>query len=124
MLTGKRIIIVDDDSHNLTIFETVLQHANAETTCCSRAEDALDHLRRTPDAFDIALIDLALPEMDGWGLLEAIRINPKTAELVCFAVTAYDDDAVRREVIQAGFNGYFPKPIHPQTFAAEIEAVL
>lgn len=117
MLSGKHILIVEDDPHNVRVFELVLKYSQAKTSVAMSAEDALTMLER--HNFDAVLIDLALPKMDGWGLLEAIRKYPPAASIPCVAVTAFGDSTVEREAIAAGFDGYFAKPIDHQNFAAD-----
>jgi len=122
MLDNKRILIVEDDIYNIRVVDTILKHQQAETAQALSAEEALKMLEKQP--YDCVLIDLALPVMDGWGLLDAIRANPETAGIPCVAVTAFGDASVEREAYAAGFNGYFAKPIDTVTFATTLNGFL
>lgn len=118
MLSNKRFLIVEDDALNIRVLDTLLKHHHAETIIAKTAEDALDILKT--ESFDCLLIDLDLPKMDGWELLDVVRKTPKTANAQCIAITAYHDTRVEREAHEAGFNGYFSKPLHTATFANDL----
>ena len=70
------------------------------------------------------MIDLGLPGMDGWEVLQAIRANPETAGLPCVAMTAFHTSSVRQQAIEAGFNAYFPKPLDDTLFVRELSRVI
>jgi CheY-like chemotaxis protein len=71
----------------------------------------------------MAIIDLSMPGMDGWRLLQSIHANPTLAEMSCVAMTAYHDRRVEQEAYKAGFKAYFPKPLSV-AFPEQIESLL
>jgi CheY-like chemotaxis protein len=82
------------------------------------AEEALQILRNMQPT--VAIIDLALPAMDGWGLLQAMRSDPALSDVPAVAMTAYHSTNVAQEAIAAGFAAYFPKPINARTFVEDL----
>ena len=73
---------------------------------------------------DLVVIDLALPVMNGWGLLRAIQEDRRLAEVPCVAMTAYHSAEVARKAIEVGFAGYFAKPIDVGSFVQDLIKIL
>jgi CheY-like chemotaxis protein len=71
--------------------------------------------------YSAAVIDLALPGIDGIELLKQIRAHPATSSLPCIAVTAYHTPELKQRAISGGFNIYFPKPINRTLFLAALD---
>ena len=115
------ILVVEDDPDGQEVVSRILQHHRVSIEIAPDAEYALELLGRMP--FTAAVIDLALPGMDGWRLLEAIQNDPETSGLPCVAVTAFHSAEVAVEAIEAGFKAYFPKPLEPTSFVRELESV-
>ena len=104
-----RVLAVDDSTVNLMVVKTMLVRAGArEVVTAGNGQEALDILRRD-SAFDIVLTDLWMPELDGEGLVRAIRGNPELAHLPVYVVTA-DVEAVGSSK-EKGFTGVLLKPI-------------
>ncbi len=68
----------------------------------------------------MAIVDLALPAMNGWELLKRIKGDPLTAHIPCFAITAFHSSEVALEAQSNGFAAYFRKPLDPLAFVQEI----
>ncbi|CAG1008684.1 MAG: response regulator [Anaerolinea sp.] len=125
MVTGKwRILVVEDDSDGQEVMATLLGHLNIATDIASDASEAEQFLSQSGDAYSAAIIDLALPDKDGWQVLAGILANPQTASLPCIAVTAFHTSKLREDAILAGFKAYFPKPIDGTRFLRELESIL
>lgn len=122
MLADKHFLIVEDDEYNIRVIDTILKHSHAHTHIARTAEEALDILQH--QQFTALLIDLALPGMDGWEFLEQVRQRPDGQDIPCIAITAYHDSRVEREAKEAGFNGYFPKPLDMKTFVEQLTSIL
>ncbi len=115
------VLIVEDDPPSGDLLAYMLRYYEIEADTVTTAEKALDQLAAKD--YNAAIIDLALPGMDGWALLKAIRENPRLADLQCVAVTAYHDAKVAYEAVQAGFLACFPKPLYP-SFVYNLKEVL
>jgi len=74
------------------------------------------------ETFEPTLIvtDLAMPVMDGWQTLDAIRSNPQTAHIPVVAITAYYSVDVAEEALHAGFDAYYAKPLDPRSFVQDL----
>jgi two-component system sensor histidine kinase/response regulator len=114
-------LIVEDDLPSCEVLAFLLRYYHVQVDVALNGEQALSRLDlRT---YTCAIIDLSLPGMNGWSLLQAIKDNPKTATLRCIAVTAYYDAKVARDALQAGFVACFPKPLEP-SFIRDLETTL
>ena len=121
-MTTQRMLIVEDNADGQEVVARILRHHRIDFDVASTAEAALGLLADT--TYDAAIIDLALPVMDGWSLLKTIRQNADTVSLPCIAVTAYHSvELVERAFIE-GFTAYFPKPIDTTSFVRELDAIV
>ena len=116
-----RVLVVEDDRYGSEVVLRMLRHREIDVDLASTAEQALALLEQND--YSLVISDLALPKMDGWGLLEVIRGNPKLNHLPVVAITAFHDAKLAREAEEAGFKAYFSKPVYV-TFVDEIERIL
>ncbi len=125
MATKKwHILVVEDDSDGQEVMATLLSHLNISADIAADAAEAEQFLFKSGQAYDAAILDLALPDKDGWQILSEILGDSRTAELPCIAVTAYHTSKLREDAIVAGFKAYFPKPIDGTRFLRELEGIL
>jgi CheY-like chemotaxis protein len=103
---------------------TMLQHLSFQVETADNAEQAENLLFAGESTYDAVIIDLALPEKDGWALLTEIQNNPATQNLPCIAVTAYHNSKMREQALHAGFTAYFPKPIDGTQLGRELDRIL
>lgn len=115
------VLVVEDDPDGQEVVTRILRHHRIMADVVGNGEDALAML--SANQYDLAVIDLALPTINGWTLLDAIRANPRTATIPCVAVTAFHSAEVAVEAIQAGFNAYFPKPLDATSFVRELQTI-
>jgi CheY-like chemotaxis protein len=121
-LSSWRVLVVEDEQDSMEVVCDVLEHHNIQTYEAGSAEQALAMIEQLQPTF--AILDLALPQMDGWGLLQAMRSNPATAHIPAVAVTAYHSANVAVAATHAGFAAYFSKPIEATSFVSELERVV
>ena len=117
------VLIVDDDPDNLSVAEKVLTFYGAEVHTAVNGQNGLEVLKRLSNLTCI-LLDLSMPEMDGWEMIDAIRKVPKTPTLPIIAVTAHAMPKDKERALLAGFDGYIVKPFMLHTFMSEIEKCL
>jgi CheY-like chemotaxis protein len=72
----------------------------------------------------LIVTDLAMPDMDGWQTLLAVRSKPQTARIPVVAITSYDSTQVAEKVMDAGFDAYFSKPLDPHTFVQDLARLI
>jgi len=117
------ILIVEDNPDSSDMMGRILRYYHIDFEVVNSAEEALRHMT-DPVQYSGVIIDLALPEMDGWTLLSILRGNEVTWHLPCLAVTAYHSLELIPQAAQAGFNAYFPKPLEKSAFADEVRKML
>ncbi len=109
------ILVVEDEHDARDVMSRLLKSVGDVDSVVS-AEDALVNIQEKH--YQLAVIDLSLPEMDGFELLQNIRQDGHTMQ--CIAVTAFHTPELEQQALQAGFDGYHPKPIDHMTFMASL----
>jgi CheY-like chemotaxis protein len=117
-----RILIVEDNKANLALVEYLLTTAGHQTVVATDGVEAVRLARQTHP--DLVLCDLQVPVLDGYEVLEQLRGDPELSGLPVVAVTAFSMRGDRAYVLEAGFEGYIPKPIEPEKFVEQVEAYL
>ncbi len=117
-----RILLVEDNPTNLELLRYLLVHHGHEVEMAENGEDGARLVGEMRP--DIVLCDLRMPHVDGYGLLERVRVDRTLDDIVIVAVTAYSMPEDHRRVREAGFDGHLTKPITPETFVGEVEAFI
>lgn len=121
-MAHERILIVEDNELNRKLLRDVLQVEGYVTVEATTAEAGLDAARAEPPA--LVLMDIHLPKMDGVTALRALRDDPRTAHVPVVAVTASAMPLERAEIVAAGFDGCFVKPLDVDQILIEVREVL
>lgn len=116
------ILIVEDDPDGQEVVARMLREANVEVEIAASAEDALDFLKN--QSYIGIIIDLALPGLDGFQLVSAIREDAKHNQTPCIAVTAFHTPELRHEALGSGFDAYFPKPLNRTLFLGAVDDLI
>ena len=106
----KKILIVDDDSRNIFALTAVLRAKGFECKSCLSADEAIQLLNGN-ETIDAVLIDMMMPEMDGYEAIPILKAIPHRTELVVISVTAQAMVGDREKCLQAGADGYISKPV-------------
>jgi CheY-like chemotaxis protein len=117
-----RILIVEDNADNLELMRFLLDHAGYQVLCTTTGLQALEAIRQ--EAPDLIVLDLGLPELDGWSLAQTLKEDPATQQIPLVAVTAYTLSSDRRRAMAAGCDGFISKPMDVRSFVEEIEVFL
>lgn len=106
-LSGCDLLLVDDNPVNNMIAKSMFEHAGARVTVFQSAIKALEHLAK--HSYQLIISDINMPEMDGFDFFKALR--KAQIQTPVFALTASAGDDVRQQIHNAGFEGYFTKPL-------------
>jgi CheY-like chemotaxis protein len=109
-MSTKRILIIDDDPRNIFALVNTLRAKSYDCLSCLSAEEALK-LLQTDEAIDAILIDMMMPEMDGYDAIPLIKKIPSRAETLIIAVTAQAMVGDKEKCLEAGADDYISKPI-------------
>ncbi|MFL5271019.1 MAG: response regulator, partial [Anaeromyxobacteraceae bacterium] len=110
MLRGRTVLVVDDDVRNIFAVTSVLERHGVRVLYAEDGRASLEVLRRAP-AVDAVLMDVMMPEMDGYATMAAIRANPALAALPIIALTAKAMKGDRERCVEAGASDYITKPV-------------
>jgi len=110
---GARLLIAEDNPINLKMMLRVLEDSGMEILSAQNGKEALERVGKSrTEGFDLVLMDINMPEMDGITATVEIRKLPQGRELPIVALTALGLESIKERLIQAGFDGYLPKPIN------------
>lgn len=116
------ILIVDDNEMNRDVLARRIKRIGAEVMMCESGEEALSVLAN--NHFDLVLLDLMMPGMSGYEVLEHIKDDPKTRDLPVIMISAVDDLESVVRCIELGAADYLFKPFNPVLLKARINAIL
>lgn len=107
---GRKILVVDDDVRNIFALTSALEHKGAVVEIARNGREAINKLNEVDD-IDLVLMDVMMPEMDGYEATVEIRKDPRWRKLPIIAVTAKAMKDDQERCLQAGSNDYLAKPI-------------
>jgi CheY-like chemotaxis protein/HPt (histidine-containing phosphotransfer) domain-containing protein len=122
-LGGVRILLTEDNLINQQIAVELLEGVGATVEVANHGGEAVERLQRVafPPPYDVVLMDLQMPEMDGYQATAKIRSDPRFARLPIVAMTAHATMEERQRCLDAGMNDHVSKPIDPDALYATLE---
>jgi len=112
-LHGKAVLVVDDDIRNIFALSSVLERRGMTVLTASTGREAIDTIESTA-GIAIVLMDIMMPEMDGYQTMQAIRKNPSFRRLPIVALTAKAMKGDREKCLAAGASDYLAKPVNTE----------
>ncbi|HEY0658378.1 MAG TPA: response regulator, partial [Pyrinomonadaceae bacterium] len=109
-LESKKVLIVDDDIRNIFALTSALERQKMQVVYAENGRDGIEMLKKTPGIEGI-LMDIMMPEMDGYEAMNEIRNIPKFKSIPIIAVTAKAMKGDRQKCIEAGASDYITKPV-------------
>ncbi len=112
-LLGKKVLVVDDDVRNIFALSSVLERHGMDVVTAVNGFEAIAMLESTPGVA-IVLMDIMMPEMDGYETMKAIRKNAELRRLPIIALTAKAMKGDREKCLEAGASDYLAKPVNTE----------
>jgi CheY-like chemotaxis protein/signal transduction histidine kinase len=122
-LKGRQVLIVDDDVRNIFALGSVLERRGMRVITAQTGHEAITILERTPD-IAIVLLDIMMPEMDGYQTMALIRKEPQFRRLPIIALTAKAMKGDREKCLDAGASDYLAKPVNTDQLLATLRSWL
>lgn len=116
------VLIIEDNEQNIYLATFLLKNSGYQVVQARSGEEGLCQSQKTRP--DLILLDIQLPEMDGYEVVRRLKSQPATAAIPVVAVTSYAMAGDREAILAAGCHGYVEKPIDPDTFVATVTAFL
>ena len=116
------ILVVEDNIDNFELVRFLLQRSGFETLWAHSGREAIDMLKT--ERPELILMDLSLPEMDGWTATERIKSGPETKHIPIIALTAHTLPGDRKRALDVGCDGYLSKPMNIELFTETIQQAL
>lgn len=113
-----KILVIEDNHQNMYLCSFILNSHHHEVFQAFGGREGIESA--TKNLPDLIILDIQLPEMDGYSVAREIKKNPLTGSIPIVAVTSYAMAGDRERVLAAGCEGYIEKPINPETFMREI----
>ena len=113
------ILLVEDNEDNRIIYATALRYAGYEVYEAITGTEGVQQARSQRP--DLVLMDISVPELDGWEATAILKADPATKHIPIIAVTAHALPGDEERSLEAGCDGYLAKPIPPATLIAEID---
>ncbi|MES3001874.1 MAG: HAMP domain-containing protein, partial [Pseudomonadota bacterium] len=111
VLRGRKVLVVDDDARNIFALTSVLENHEIEVLSATNGRHAIDLIKNTPD-LAMVLMDIMMPEMDGYETMREIRQDPQFRTLPILALTAKAMKGDREKCLDAGASDYIAKPVN------------
>jgi len=119
---GWRVLLVEDNYDNFEMVRFLLERADYTVIGAHTGREAVKSAQENKP--DVILMDLSLPEMDGWEAAREIKNDPEIAHIPLIALTAHTLPGDRKKAMEAGFDNYISKPINVPAFYEIVSAIL
>ena len=118
-LGGRKVLVVDDDARNIFAVSSVLERRGMTVLSAETGREAIATIESTPD-LAIVLMDIMMPEMDGYETMQRIRRNPALRRLPIIALTAKAMKGDRERCLEAGASEYLAKPVNTEQLLSSL----
>ena len=112
-IEGLRVLLVEDNELNMEIAKFIIENEDANVTCATNGKEAVNIYKKSPEFFDIILMDIMMPEMDGYEATKVIRSLDSKIPIVAMTANAFTEDKIKAK--KAGMNAHLSKPLDKDT---------
>jgi CheY-like chemotaxis protein len=117
-----KAVLIEDNENNRYLLTLLLRHAGFEVVAATDGRSGIETVRR--EAPHVVLLDIQMPEMDGYEVAAALKNDPHLAHIPVVGVSSFAMPGDRDRAMRAGFAGYIEKPVDPERFAQSVMAFL
>lgn len=121
-MAGETILVVDDEAHIVELAQMYLEQEGFRVQSANDGARALEMVARQPPA--LMVLDLMLPEVDGWEVCRRVRAGRSAPDLPIIMLTARDEDVDKIVGLELGADDYLTKPFNPRELVARVKAIL
>ncbi|SRR6056297_446057 len=122
-MSGKgKVLVVDDSMTNVFLLQTLLEEKNYEVMFCYDGKEAIEHVDN--DDFDLILLDLMMPNVDGFGVLKHLKEKEKNETTKVIIITAREDTESQKKALDLGATEYFTKPVEIEELMKRVSKYL
>lgn len=114
-----KVLVVEDNERNMYLVTFILEAHGYEVIQAENGRVGIEKAVQTKP--DLILLDIQLPEMDGYAVARELKANTELIDTPIVAVTSYAMVGDKEEILASGCNGYIEKPIDPETFMEQVE---
>ena len=108
-IEGMKILLAEDNELNMEIARFIIENEGARVTCATNGKEAVDIYKNAPESFDIILMDIMMPKMDGLQATQVIRSFDHDIPIVAMTANAFMEDKIKAK--KAGMNAHVSKPL-------------
>ncbi|WP_295752577.1 response regulator [uncultured Holdemanella sp.] len=112
-IEGLSVLLVEDNELNMEIAKFIIENEGANVTCATNGKEAVNIYKKSPEFFDIILMDIMMPEMDGYEATKVIRSLDSKIPIVAMTANAFTEDKIKAK--KAGMNTHLSKPLDKDT---------
>ena len=112
-IEGLSVLLVEDNELNMEIAKFIIENEGANVTCATNGKEAVNIYKKSPEFFDIILMDIMMPEMDGYEATKVIRSCDSKIPIVAMTANAFTEDRIKAK--KAGMNAHLSKPLDKDT---------
>jgi CheY-like chemotaxis protein len=105
------VLLVDDERDNVEVVAESLEFYGAKVKTAGNGQQGMELLTANEFAPTFILLDLSMPVMDGWKMHKLLKENPRVKDIPVIALSAHAMSGDKERVLEAGFDGYLPKPV-------------
>jgi two-component system cell cycle response regulator DivK len=113
-----KAVLIEDNENNRYLLTLLMEHAGFEVVVAADGKSGIDIARR--EGPDIILLDIQMPEMDGYEVATALKKDPVLARIPIVGVSSFAMPGDRDRAMRTGFAGYIEKPVDPERFAQSV----